>query len=212
MYKRLGSLVSYSYAHFSKLLTQKHFRFIHSEIEPTMSTTSGLVIPCKGMSTFIFYHAFTFCFYFIISMLFGGYNILFWPSGCFVHYNLGPCMCSMYSNYNWRCGFCTCLFEAAIAWEAGKPLVIEQVEVAPPQAMEVRIKIKYTSLCHTDLYFWEAKVGYDMFLYQFFFPNGFLSSYFFKRIQLLLATESYVMKLHSSHVNLIDISWFSHSQ
>ncbi|KAF2284491.1 hypothetical protein GH714_025736 [Hevea brasiliensis] len=47
--------------------------------------------------------------------------------------------------------------KAAVAWEAGKPLVIEQVEVAPPQALEVRIKIKYTSLCHTDLYFWEAK-------------------------------------------------------
>ncbi|RWR96108.1 alcohol dehydrogenase-like protein isoform X1 [Cinnamomum micranthum f. kanehirae] len=47
--------------------------------------------------------------------------------------------------------------KAAVAWEAGKPLVIEQVEVAPPQAMEVRVKIKYTSLCHTDIYFWEAK-------------------------------------------------------
>ncbi|KAJ6824981.1 alcohol dehydrogenase 1 [Iris pallida] len=47
--------------------------------------------------------------------------------------------------------------KAAVAWEAGKPLVIEQVEVAPPKKMEVRIKIKYTSLCHTDLYFWEAK-------------------------------------------------------
>lgn len=46
---------------------------------------------------------------------------------------------------------------AAVAWEAGKPLVIEQVEVAPPKAMEVRVKIKYTSLCHTDVYFWEAK-------------------------------------------------------
>jgi Zn-dependent alcohol dehydrogenase len=47
---------------------------------------------------------------------------------------------------------------AAVAWEAGKPLVIEEVEVAPPQAMEVRIKILYTALCHTDVYFWEAKV------------------------------------------------------
>ncbi|CAN6475799.1 unnamed protein product [Victoria cruziana] len=46
---------------------------------------------------------------------------------------------------------------AAVAWEAGKPLVIEEVEVAPPQAMEVRIKILYTALCHTDVYFWEAK-------------------------------------------------------
>ncbi|KAK9096357.1 hypothetical protein Sjap_021854 [Stephania japonica] len=46
---------------------------------------------------------------------------------------------------------------AAVAWESGKPLVIEQVEVAPPQAMEVRLKILDTALCHTDVYFWEAK-------------------------------------------------------
>ncbi|WOL13687.1 Alcohol dehydrogenase 1 [Canna indica] len=48
--------------------------------------------------------------------------------------------------------------EAAVAWEAGKPLVIEEVEVPPPQAMEVRIKILFTSLYHTDVYFWEAKM------------------------------------------------------
>ncbi|KAL3728933.1 hypothetical protein ACJRO7_033511 [Eucalyptus globulus] len=47
--------------------------------------------------------------------------------------------------------------KAAVAWEAGKPLVIEQVEVAPPQAMEVRVKILITALCHTDVYFWETK-------------------------------------------------------
>ncbi|KAI5683870.1 hypothetical protein M9H77_05098 [Catharanthus roseus] len=47
--------------------------------------------------------------------------------------------------------------KAAVAWEAGKPLVIEQIEVAPPQKMEVRVKIMFTSLCHTDVYFWEAK-------------------------------------------------------
>ncbi|KOM41183.1 hypothetical protein LR48_Vigan04g138100, partial [Vigna angularis] len=46
---------------------------------------------------------------------------------------------------------------AAVAWEAGKPLVIEEIEVAPPQANEVRLKILFTSLCHTDVYFWEAK-------------------------------------------------------
>jgi alcohol dehydrogenase class-P len=47
--------------------------------------------------------------------------------------------------------------KAAVAWEAGKPLSIEEVEVAPPQAMEVRVKILYTALCHTDVFFWEAK-------------------------------------------------------
>ncbi|KDP43055.1 hypothetical protein JCGZ_25241 [Jatropha curcas] len=47
--------------------------------------------------------------------------------------------------------------KAAVSWEAGKPLVIEEVEVAPPQAMEVRLRILYTALCHSDVYFWEAK-------------------------------------------------------
>jgi S-(hydroxymethyl)glutathione dehydrogenase/alcohol dehydrogenase len=41
---------------------------------------------------------------------------------------------------------------AAVAWEAGKPLSIEEVEVAPPKAGEVRIKILATGVCHTDDY------------------------------------------------------------
>nr|XP_023920025.1 alcohol dehydrogenase-like isoform X1 [Quercus suber] len=46
---------------------------------------------------------------------------------------------------------------SAVAWEAGKPLVMEEVEVAPPQAMEVRLKILFTSVCRSDVCFWEAK-------------------------------------------------------
>ncbi|NP_001011502.1 alcohol dehydrogenase class-3 [Xenopus tropicalis] len=42
--------------------------------------------------------------------------------------------------------------KAAVAWEAGKPLSIEEVEVAPPKAHEVRIKIVSTAVCHTDAY------------------------------------------------------------
>ncbi|KAI5811414.1 glutathione-dependent formaldehyde dehydrogenase [Peziza echinospora] len=42
--------------------------------------------------------------------------------------------------------------KAAVAWEAGKPLSIETIEVAPPKANEVRIEIYYTGLCHTDAY------------------------------------------------------------
>ncbi|XP_072351384.1 alcohol dehydrogenase class-3 isoform X1 [Scyliorhinus torazame] len=42
--------------------------------------------------------------------------------------------------------------KAAVAWEAGKPLCIEVVEVAPPKAHEVRIKIIATAVCHTDAY------------------------------------------------------------
>ncbi|GAB4830196.1 hypothetical protein Ancab_019838 [Ancistrocladus abbreviatus] len=47
--------------------------------------------------------------------------------------------------------------KAAVAWEAGQPLVIEEIEVDPPLAMEVRIQIKYTTLCRTDLFYWQAK-------------------------------------------------------
>jgi len=42
--------------------------------------------------------------------------------------------------------------KAAIAWEAGKPLSIEDVQVAPPKAGEVRVKIVATGVCHTDAF------------------------------------------------------------
>uniref|UniRef100_A0A2K6UR39 Alcohol dehydrogenase 5 (class III), chi polypeptide n=1 Tax=Saimiri boliviensis boliviensis TaxID=39432 RepID=A0A2K6UR39_SAIBB len=35
--------------------------------------------------------------------------------------------------------------KAAVAWEAGKPLSIEEIEVAPPKAHEVRIKVTLSS-------------------------------------------------------------------
>jgi len=53
--------------------------------------------------------------------------------------------------------------KAAVAWGAGEPLKIEEVEVAPPQTMEVRIKVHYTALCHTDLVFWQGKAGQTLF-------------------------------------------------
>ncbi|VDP03942.1 unnamed protein product [Soboliphyme baturini] len=42
--------------------------------------------------------------------------------------------------------------KAAVAWEPGKPLSIEEIEVAPPQAHEVRIKVVATGVCHTDAF------------------------------------------------------------
>lgn len=57
--------------------------------------------------------------------------------------------------------------KAAVCWGAGEPLKIEQVQVAPPGAHEVRIHILYTGIscfpylsscspiqgiCHTDEY------------------------------------------------------------
>nr|XP_057946439.1 alcohol dehydrogenase 1-like [Doryrhamphus excisus] len=43
--------------------------------------------------------------------------------------------------------------KAAVAWEPKKPLVIEEIEVEPPQANEVRVKIVATGLCRTDLFY-----------------------------------------------------------
>ena len=42
--------------------------------------------------------------------------------------------------------------QAAVAWEAGKPLSIEKIEVAPPKAGEVRIKVLASGVCHTDAF------------------------------------------------------------
>ncbi|KAJ0975935.1 hypothetical protein J5N97_017900 [Dioscorea zingiberensis] len=47
--------------------------------------------------------------------------------------------------------------KAAVCRAAGEALVIEEVEVAPPKAWEVRVKIVCTSLCHTDVTFWRMK-------------------------------------------------------
>lgn len=47
---------------------------------------------------------------------------------------------------------------AAVAYGPGQPLVVEQVQVDPPQKMEVRIKILFTSICHTDLSAWKGEV------------------------------------------------------
>src|SRR5687768_9085813 len=42
--------------------------------------------------------------------------------------------------------------KAAVAYEAGKPLVIEEVELEGPRAGEVLVEIKATGVCHTDAF------------------------------------------------------------
>jgi S-(hydroxymethyl)glutathione dehydrogenase/alcohol dehydrogenase len=41
---------------------------------------------------------------------------------------------------------------AAVAWEAGKPLSIETVQLEGPKEGEVLVEIKATGICHTDKY------------------------------------------------------------
>jgi len=42
--------------------------------------------------------------------------------------------------------------KAAVAWEAGKPLQIEEIEVASPKAGEVLVRMVATGVCHTDAF------------------------------------------------------------
>ena len=42
--------------------------------------------------------------------------------------------------------------KAAIAWGPGQPLTIEEVQVMPPQAGEVRVRLVATGVCHTDAF------------------------------------------------------------
>ncbi|KAL2325915.1 hypothetical protein Fmac_024973 [Flemingia macrophylla] len=41
--------------------------------------------------------------------------------------------------------------KAAICWGAGKPVTVEEIQVDPPKATEVRVKIICASICHTDI-------------------------------------------------------------
>lgn len=42
--------------------------------------------------------------------------------------------------------------KAAIAWEAGRPLSVETIQLEGPKAGEVLVEIKATGICHTDAY------------------------------------------------------------
>ena len=42
--------------------------------------------------------------------------------------------------------------KAAVAWEAGQPLSIEEVDIEGPKAGEVLVRIVATGVCHTDAY------------------------------------------------------------
>ncbi|KNC48058.1 alcohol dehydrogenase class-3, variant [Thecamonas trahens ATCC 50062] len=48
--------------------------------------------------------------------------------------------------------------KAAVCWEPNSELVVEEIEVAPPKAGEVRIKVTASGVCHTDMY---TKDGHD---------------------------------------------------
>ena len=42
--------------------------------------------------------------------------------------------------------------KAAICYEFGKPLVVEDIDMAPPGEGEVKIRLAATAICHSDVH------------------------------------------------------------
>jgi len=42
--------------------------------------------------------------------------------------------------------------KAAVCYEFGKPLVVEEIEIDPPQKGEVKVRISATAVCHSDIH------------------------------------------------------------
>ncbi|GAB4422510.1 MAG: Zn-dependent alcohol dehydrogenase [Anaerolineae bacterium] len=49
--------------------------------------------------------------------------------------------------------------KAAICYEFGKPLVIEEVTLDPPQAGEVKVKLAACAICHSDIHYMDGAWG-----------------------------------------------------
>jgi NDMA-dependent alcohol dehydrogenase len=49
--------------------------------------------------------------------------------------------------------------KAAVCYEFGKPLVIEEVTIDPPKIGEVKVKLAATAICHSDIHFIRGELG-----------------------------------------------------
>lgn len=49
--------------------------------------------------------------------------------------------------------------KAAVCREFGKPLAIEDIEIAPPQAGEIKVRIAACAICHSDIIFMDGGWG-----------------------------------------------------
>jgi len=49
--------------------------------------------------------------------------------------------------------------KAAVCYEFGKPLVVEEIDIDPPKKGEVKVRIAATAICHSDIHFIRGDVG-----------------------------------------------------
>jgi S-(hydroxymethyl)glutathione dehydrogenase / alcohol dehydrogenase len=49
--------------------------------------------------------------------------------------------------------------KAAVCYESGKPLVIEDIQIDPPQKGEVKVRLAATAICHSDIHLLRGELG-----------------------------------------------------
>ena len=49
--------------------------------------------------------------------------------------------------------------KAAVCYEFGKPLVVEEIEIDPPQQGEVKVRVAATGICHSDIHLIKGEWG-----------------------------------------------------
>jgi hypothetical protein len=54
--------------------------------------------------------------------------------------------------------------KAAVCYEFGKPLVVEEVKIDPPQLGELKIRLAATAICHSDIHFLKGDRGGEVVL------------------------------------------------
>src|SRR5512142_2839517 len=48
--------------------------------------------------------------------------------------------------------YCDCTMKAAVCYEFGRPLAVEDVAIDGPHANEVKVRIAATAICHSDIH------------------------------------------------------------
>ena len=52
--------------------------------------------------------------------------------------------------------------KAAVCYEFGKPLVVEDIDIDPPQKGEVKVRLAATAICHSDIHIIRGERGGDV--------------------------------------------------
>ena len=52
--------------------------------------------------------------------------------------------------------------KAAVCYKFGAPLVVEELELKPPQAGEIRVKLAACAICHSDIHYMEGAWGGEL--------------------------------------------------